>query len=1062
MEVGQLPVGQLPAVAVPRGEGSLPTLRPLPGPPLASPLNGPHSARNPSNHVGQELRRKLPQPPTEPSSVRVRRFFFEQLTHSVKPTLPLHYDVLLPSLRAKDSAYDHLRYRYVDFVCPTTTAWHGMLDTHDSMGTVDAQKLMEFFQVAEPRTRIDAYPMYVLLRDILHRQLNGTLKLINKEAEALRDENKQLKQQLQDHAERIANLQQQVSVLGEQLRAAELVREQKERAEAALKQAEQKLAELTTDKFKQLMKFGEQSARLKDELEHERETHQGEWTSADLAAMLSEALEQRGPDDRTLEQAFSLLGEENSKKVYLRMKRAHPTLFKPLTKYKYMFGTTKDGQAKGGESDLEAPVRSLQDIKQQKDSEEHRLQMRLQEGVGSREEEADIHYRLAHLEEEKMLQHEMEQLQHNLRTGDLSVEQELQERERLNHLEGLERSNSRKELSTHVSSGLIHEQDAHAMLLSLDDADARARDHDKIVTELKSGNLSEEELSRMRAELEKLEHDKRLAAASLTERLCQEDTGFDGIESAMADLVHTADYLRGRLMNWKLTAAQRRKLEMELEELETASDRLFQAAMNVRSDEDCQLTIDRTQELRQRVDQSGQSGDDKKRLQAELDIVQKAAEDASRRTDQLRACYKQAAHSILSLARSMKIVFGKANRGLVDHDTLVTTLQDKAGIVAKVEGTVQEAAELRVLSHADLAASQTKAEMVRTGIYSTDELAKMDPAKARDAMREAANARSVVGVVAATQTEERCLGVRKVEDCLSKYVEWDRGSTKKNEKKTKSGSKSDTKTEKSSKKATAPSDEPVDNPKKTNEKKAKSGSKAGFTPKKGSKKSTVGSGPTDHSKDASLRYHSGALHHAEGISRAKPDNIEDIRERTAKLFHAKMVQDKKMDGAMMRRACLPDFFQETFLNQYGLQTIATKHVHSFAAGVLANEKAKKPDRLVRLLGRLAGIVNPERFSSVEVNFVMDLLELIFEETGSRLQDALLKNLHIDGRLVHEKVDVLLAAYAEPWHAELMTSLEDYLSCSKLRAFAHTQLLPKSCFAKLFAAILVATPVHRCC
>ena len=56
--------------------------------------------------------------------------------------------------------------------------------------------------------------------------------------------------------------------------------------------------------------------------------------------------------------------------------------------------------------------------------------------------------------------------------------------------------------------------------------------------------------------------------------------------------------------------------------------------------------------------------------------------------------------------------------------------------------------------------------------------------------------------------------------------------------------------------------------------------------------------------------------------------------------------------------------QASFLTQYGLESIATKHVHSFAAGMFANEKAEKPDRLVRLFARLAGILTPERFSSV--------------------------------------------------------------------------------------------------
>ena len=180
-------------------------------------------------------------------------------------------------------------------------------------------------------------------------------------------------------------------------------------------------------------------------------------------------------------------------------------------------------------------------------------------------------------------------------------------------------------------------------------------------------------------------------------------------------------------------------------------------------------------------------------------------------------------------------------------------------------------------------------------------------------------------------------------------------------------------------------------------------------------------------------YHATALTNMKAISHARPDKRADVRERSAKLIQVKIQQDKKMDAAMMRRECMPDFVQQDFIQRYGLETIAAKHVHKFAAGVFANEKEEEPDRLVKLMGRLAGILKPESYSSVEVNFVMDLLDLLFasKSTLSLLPDALMHNAFVDCDLVHQKVHLLLTAYVEPWHPEVMRSLEDSICSGKL-------------------------------
>ena len=861
--------GLLPPLRSPSGGEGAST--PRPSPPLATqraategwqspPLASPRTARNPSRHVE-------PGSPRKPS-VRLRRFFFDQLAYGVKPTLPLYYDVLMPSHRVKDSAHDHLRYRYVDFICPTTTAWHGLLEKlDDGKDAIDVQQLTAFFSLAEPRTRIDAYPMYVLLRDILQRQLNGTLKLRNKEAEALRGENEQLKRGLQESAHRIAELEQQLSASGEELHKAELVRQHKESAEAALERAETTLKELTANKFR-LTAFRAKAANLTHKLEEcqqEQAAHEqadAEWTFVDLEAMLSEALEHRGPDDQTLERAFLLLGEENCQKLHLRLMRAHQTVFTPKTKYRFIVvNAGKDGQECG----------------QQLANEEDALRMRLREGVASREEEAEVHHRLAHLEEEKLLQHEMEDLQLKLqtRTGSLSAEEEILARERLHQLEGLARDKLRGNVAAKLSAGLTTKEDAEAELLSLDDAETLARDRSKLVAALKSGTLSPEELSRAWVSLESTQCDKRLAALSPAERLPEKGISLDGIERAAEDLVHQAENVRKRLMIPNLTAAQRKTLLVELENVESASEGVFQATMKIGSNEDCELMADRARELERQLDQAGLSDDDRKRREAELEIVRGAADAASTRANHLRTLYKQTVHDILCQARSMKALFGKANRGLVDQGTLEKTLQEKAAILAAVEASVHQGQQLRTVSHAQTTLAQNKAGVLRTGLYSAEELATMDPATVREAMQQYARKREVMAVNAETQTQERCLGIRKVEECLSKYVAWDPDADTKNWEK-KHPSEPSGKGHLKSKKSTVPTN-----------------------------------GHSVHDKQhPSLRtpsYHSKALTHMEGIMRAKPHSIADIQERVAKLIRAKILQDIKLDESMMKRTCLPDF-----------------------------------------------------------------------------------------------------------------------------------------------------------
>lgn len=872
----------------------------------------------------------------------------------------------------KDSALDHLRYRYVDFMCPTPTAWHGMLDGVDEHGVVECQQLMNFFAVAEPRTRIDAYPMYLLLRDILQRQLNGVLNIQHQEAQALRVENSQLKQQLDSQTDHIADLEQQLSKSGEDLRKAEIVRKAKEEAEAALQRAEDTLAELRTNKFS-LAAYRNKMRKLEAKVQqiehdHEHEHEHAEWNFVDLSTMLAEALEQRGPDDQTLDQAFLLLGEENSKKLHLRLKRTHPMLVKDKVKYKFLFSGSPIADAQRSEE----------------------LQTRLHEGaVNSAEKEAEILRHLAHLEETELLQREEEDLRLKLRTGDVSAEEQAQAHERLHQVENFQRDKMRKETAAKLATGEISEEDAHLALQSLDDADFAAQQQAELVRKLTSGELAGEEIARVQAELEHIEHETHLATTSLGEEEFGEN-GFESVEKGAQEMVQKADHLRRRLMEPNLTAAQRKKLSAELDDVERAAEEVFQATMKIDSKAEAGEMVNRAREIEEQLQSPALSDEKRQRLQAEAGIVQTATDGSARRTEQVRAVWKRNMHDIMVQVRIMKSVLGKYSRGVIDHEMLKKTMKEKAGVLSAIESSVQNAVDLRTVSNAQLTTDQQKAEVVSSGLYSSDDLSKMAPTELRMTMHEHAEKRKVKTVETEMQTEEKLLGVRKVEECLSKHVAWDPGVQKRTKKRYKA------------KKATVASD-----------------------------------GHTHHEKeDPMLRaksYHSTALTNVEAISHARPDKLADTRDRSAKLIQLKIKHDKKMDTAMMRRDCMPDFVQQDFIQRYGLETIAAKHVHSFAAGVFANEKQKEPDRLVKLMGRLAGILKPERYSSVEVNFVMDLLDLLFSSKSALalLPDALMQNAFVDCDLVRQKVHLLLTAYVETWHPDLMKSLEENICCGEL-------------------------------
>ena len=118
-----------------------------------------------------------PQPQYGRETRVLRRFFFAGSDAERGDRYPVisHYDVLMEMDERIDSTLDHLRYRYVDFL--TLADAHGVINRDTN--TADIGELSRWLDAARPRTRLDAYPLFVLAKQILRSMLSGELKLAN-------------------------------------------------------------------------------------------------------------------------------------------------------------------------------------------------------------------------------------------------------------------------------------------------------------------------------------------------------------------------------------------------------------------------------------------------------------------------------------------------------------------------------------------------------------------------------------------------------------------------------------------------------------------------------------------------------------------------------------------------------------------------------------------------------------------------------------------------------------------------------------------------------------------
>ena len=105
---------------------------------------------------------------------------------------PKHYDVLMDPDDAVEFSGDHVRYRYVDFL--TNRA----LEDKDAKSFESCEAVAQWLDTSHPYTRLDAYPLYILAKDVIRRLLSHELHSDDKEKFRIALELSQLKASLKE------------------------------------------------------------------------------------------------------------------------------------------------------------------------------------------------------------------------------------------------------------------------------------------------------------------------------------------------------------------------------------------------------------------------------------------------------------------------------------------------------------------------------------------------------------------------------------------------------------------------------------------------------------------------------------------------------------------------------------------------------------------------------------------------------------------------------------------------------------------------------------------------
>ena len=117
----------------------------------------------------------------------LRRYFFAQPAAHGTYSAALHFDVLLDADDKIDASTDHLRYRYVDFLTlPVAASIITMVN--GTVPTVDVATVRRWLDSSKPKTKLEAYPMFVVAKQMLKYLLSDELVFTHEEQDRLNAE----------------------------------------------------------------------------------------------------------------------------------------------------------------------------------------------------------------------------------------------------------------------------------------------------------------------------------------------------------------------------------------------------------------------------------------------------------------------------------------------------------------------------------------------------------------------------------------------------------------------------------------------------------------------------------------------------------------------------------------------------------------------------------------------------------------------------------------------------------------------------------------------------------
>jgi hypothetical protein len=152
-----------------------------------------------------------------------------------------------------------------------------------------------------------------------------------------------------------------------------------------------------------------------------------------------------------------------------------------------------------------------------------------------------------------------------------------------------------------------------------------------------------------------------------------------------------------------------------------------------------------------------------------------------------------------------------------------------------------------------------------------------------------------------------------------------------------------------------------------------------------------------------------------------PMAFNPLRKMISTLYEAKIMADEVDDREGHTRSPFPEFIQEHFINHYGLKSLADKQLGKLVTGVrkYSNEGSKNFDLRIKIFGVLSGILAPDEYSSVTLNFVLDVMRMLF--VSSMIDESL---NHSDCAVSWDQAEIAIECTCELFEKPVPAGLMD--------------------------------------